>query len=217
MELELGPRQHLDRPDVLGLIEMSPQVYNTLGIEGKPQLAEKQKNRPNSLKFQLGDVQRTSERRVYALITLMSDFGGFTDGLNLLPAFLMAAYNSKMYYAAWASFFPIKNTSATKKKKKKPELLNSVQKRFQGEASLGQVLGRDDTKQLRKEARLVQVRHHAWHKALCYSRACCRRDRETRIQERTERHIMNQIDIRSLVQTRVDLSILIRLLLSRQQ
>ena len=62
----------------------------------------------NSLKLQLADIERTSERRVYSLIQLMSDFGGFNDGLNILPAILMAVYNSRMYHAAWASFFPVK-------------------------------------------------------------------------------------------------------------
>ena len=40
VEIELGPRQHVDWSDALGLIELSPQVYDTLGIEGKPQVSD---------------------------------------------------------------------------------------------------------------------------------------------------------------------------------
>ena len=69
-----------------------------------------------SLRFKLSDVKRSYEREVYSLMTLLSDFGGFNDGVTLLPAILMGMYNAKMYYAAKTSLFPIKNKKGTEKR-----------------------------------------------------------------------------------------------------
>ena len=41
----------------------------------------------------LADLLRTSERESYTFIELLSDFGGFNDGISLLPAILMTFYN----------------------------------------------------------------------------------------------------------------------------
>ena len=48
-------------------------------------------------KFRLDEVKRSYEREVYSFMTLLSDFGGFNDGVILLPAILMTMYNAKMY------------------------------------------------------------------------------------------------------------------------
>ena len=49
-------------------------------------------------------------------MNLLSDFGGFNDGVLLLPAILMGMYNGRMYYSALTSIFPIKNKARPKKK-----------------------------------------------------------------------------------------------------
>ena len=53
---------------------------------------------------------------MYNLMTLLADFGGFNDGISLLPALLMAKYNEKMFRAAQFSFFPIKRKSRPRHK-----------------------------------------------------------------------------------------------------
>ena len=43
---------------------------------------------------QKGDV---IEREVYGLFTMLSDCGGFNDGLNLLVCFVLLSYNSSWF------------------------------------------------------------------------------------------------------------------------
>ena len=47
----------------------------------------------------ISDIEITYEREVYAVIVGLSDFGGFNDGLLLLPSVLMAFYAKRMFYA----------------------------------------------------------------------------------------------------------------------
>ena len=47
----------------------------------------------DKLILKLSDLLRTSERESYTFIELLSDFGGFNDGISLLPAILMTLYN----------------------------------------------------------------------------------------------------------------------------
>ena len=47
----------------------------------------------DKLTLKLADLLRTSEREKYTFIELLSDFGGFNDGISLLPAILMTFYN----------------------------------------------------------------------------------------------------------------------------
>ena len=94
----------------MGLILNDEEPVVKLGIEGRPIFVPKDdKIKPNSIKLQLADIERKSERQVYQIMALLGDFGGFNDGVLLLPALLMSLYNSKMFYQAVASFFPVKN------------------------------------------------------------------------------------------------------------
>ena len=54
------------------------------------------------LSLKLADLMRTQERESYSFITLLSDFGGFNDGISLLPALLMTFYNARLFSAAKA-------------------------------------------------------------------------------------------------------------------
>ena len=47
----------------------------------------------DQLILRLADKVRTSERESYIFMALLGDFGGFNDGIILLPAFLMTLYN----------------------------------------------------------------------------------------------------------------------------
>ena len=67
-------------------------------------------------RFKLDDVKRSYEREDYSIIELLSDFGGFNDGITLIPAILMTLYNGRMYYAARTSIFPIKNKPRPKER-----------------------------------------------------------------------------------------------------
>ena len=39
--------------------------------------------------FSLSDVEKTYEREVYTFMELLADFGGFNDGIVLIPAIVM--------------------------------------------------------------------------------------------------------------------------------
>ena len=49
-------------------------------------------------------------------MNLLSDFGGFNDGVTIIPAILMGMYNANQFYFAMAAIFPIKNKARPKKK-----------------------------------------------------------------------------------------------------
>ena len=60
----------------------------------------------------MADKEYMLERSAYSFMTLMSDFGGFNDGIAIFPAILMTIYNGKMYNAEKNSVFPIKRKAA---------------------------------------------------------------------------------------------------------
>ena len=44
--------------------------------------------------FEMGTRKRSFKREAYTFLELLGDFGGFNDGIVLLPAILMTFYNS---------------------------------------------------------------------------------------------------------------------------
>ena len=67
-----------------------------------------------ALTIELSDIEITYEREVYAMIVGLSDFGGFNDGIILLPAILISIYSQKMYLKSLFTRLPIKRTSNSK-------------------------------------------------------------------------------------------------------
>ena len=50
----------------------------------------------------LSDWVRSNERETYTFLALLSDMGGFNDGISLLPTILMTMYNTRMFRSAKA-------------------------------------------------------------------------------------------------------------------
>ena len=67
-----------------------------------------------ALNIELSDIEITYEREVYAMIVGLSDFGGFNDGIILLPAILISIYSQKMYLKSLFTRLPIKRSSNSK-------------------------------------------------------------------------------------------------------
>ena len=88
-------------------------------------------------RFDLSETKLTYEREVYSLMNLLSDFGGFNDGVIIIPAILMGMYNANQFYFAMAAIFPVKN-------KKRPKKKNEVQQKFATRDSLGTALDKED-------------------------------------------------------------------------
>ena len=126
------------------------------------------------VRLQLADILRTSERESYTFIALLSDFGGFNDGISLLPAYIMTLYNTRLFRAAKAQIFSYKSKSRSKGK-------NKLQKKFASEQSLGKTLQNDDVQCLSEETSLVQFSKISCLRSLCFSPTFCRRDRRLRL------------------------------------
>ena len=54
------------------------------------------------------------ERDVYSFMEALGDFGGFADGIVLIPAIFMKMYSSRMYLQSLFSLLPIKTTKSPK-------------------------------------------------------------------------------------------------------
>ena len=64
----------------------------------------------------------------------------------------------------------------------------------------------------------MKYQRTSWFKNMCCFSGCiCRKDRSYRLQRRAIDKFDSQLDIRSIVKTRIDLSILLGLLLSKEQ
>ena len=83
-----------------------------MAYESRSILESPVRNDIHGLKLQLADKEYMLERSAYSFMTLMSDFGGFNDGIAIFPAILMTLYNGKMYDAEKTSVFPIKRKTA---------------------------------------------------------------------------------------------------------
>ena len=57
----------------------------------------------------LSDISKSYEREVYTLMAALGDFGGFNDGVLILPALLMQFYAQNMYLRHLFGILPIKS------------------------------------------------------------------------------------------------------------
>ena len=70
---------------------------------------------------------------------------------------------------------------------------------------------------LAEESGRLRLRKNSWILNLCFFKSLCRKSRGMRLQEQAIAQFEDSLDIRSIVKTRIDLSILLRLLLSKEQ
>ena len=71
--------------------------------------------------FSLSDVSKTYQRDVYTFMEALGDFGGFNDGVVIIPALFMQIYSSKMYLQSLFSLLPIKQMKKPGDRKKMKE------------------------------------------------------------------------------------------------
>ena len=64
--------------------------------------------------FSLSDLEKTYEREVYSFMQALGDFGGFNDGIVIIPAILMSIYSNKMYLMSLFALLPIKSFDHSK-------------------------------------------------------------------------------------------------------
>ena len=108
----LSPREFYDTYDFVGLLQHEPEESSYLSLESLIYESGFQDDVTESLlTIQLADVHRVNSREVYSFFSLLSDFGGFTGAITLLPAIIMSMYNSRKFAAALFTVFPFKHKS----------------------------------------------------------------------------------------------------------
>ena len=70
---------------------------------------------------------------------------------------------------------------------------------------------------LAEESGRLGLRKNSWLLNLCFVKCLCKKSRGMRLQEKAVEQFEESLDIRSIVKTRIDLSILLRTLLSKEQ
>ena len=139
----------------------------------------------------------------------LGDFGGFNDGVILIPAILMSIYSQKMFSQELFGEIPVKSESNTACREKMREKCSTNLSPFELEKS--------DCELLDDESKRIKRWKNSWFISLCFSKCICKRERGMLLQEKAIERFDQQLDIRSIVKTRIDLSILLSLLLSKEQ
>ena len=142
---------------------------------------------------------------------VLGDFGGFNDGIMLIPAILMGIYSNKMFLQNLFSLLPIKKKKKTTGRDMMNEKCNADQASF--------ALTGADTKHLVEESGRVKFKRNSWLLNLCFIKCLCKKKRRRGmlLQAKAIEVFEAQLDILSIVKTRFDLSILLRALLSKEQ
>ena len=115
-----------------------------------------------------------------------------------------------MFTAALFTIFPYKQKSRSNHQ-------DRLKAKFKTDPPTGEALEDEDIKCLNEEANLIRFETIPFFKILFFCTFCCKRNRKTRLFKKTVKNIERQLDIRSLIKTRIDISILTRLLLNRKQ
>ena len=130
--------------------------------------------------------------------TLLSDFGGFNDGLLFLPSVLMAFYAKRMFYTDTYTTMPVK-------RKKRLEKTNSIQDKFafagQGDSHK---LEEEDIRTLAEEANLMVLEKIRLLSSLFHMKRLCRNDRKQRLKIKAIERFESMFDMNSLVLTCFD-------------
>ena len=61
----------------------------------------------------MGDNKAVYKREAYTALSLLSDFGGFTDALALIIGFFASVYSAKMFNAAIAEEISYSSNSSS--------------------------------------------------------------------------------------------------------
>lgn len=122
VEVHLAINEFTSHEDYVGLFPGEPESETFFSVE---------KSQPSVLNFPLkqgGMIQPKgvfevflsnqkyeNERKVYTLMTLIGDIGGFQGAIIILPTFLLSFYAPKMFEAQLLSEMPVKKTKQRQK------------------------------------------------------------------------------------------------------
>ena len=96
-EYYLGPNEFSNINDTVGMFSQDVDPETFFSTESV-QYSETVDYLPSaSIRFQLSDIKRTSERSAYTFFILIGDIGGFNGAVFIFPAFFLSWYNQKMF------------------------------------------------------------------------------------------------------------------------
>ena len=222
-EFYLGPNEFLNVDDTVGLFaqDVDPETFfSTESIQysestnNLPSYPESWQFLPNaSVRFQLSDIKRTSERSAYTFMILIGDIGGFNGAVFIFPAFFLSWYNQKMFTSSLYEELPVK------KKKTKDNSYSSLQSKIVSNQSFNDGLAADDINSLISEVNSAKPRKIPFFSRLkCHFKFLCRKDHyKQKVREKALANLEDQLDIRSFLSVNKNLSLLVWLLLSKEQ
>ena len=114
-----------------------------------------------------------------------------------------------MYLQHLFKLLPIKRAKSSSDRKK-------IRDRFSQDSSPFE-LAKEETEMLAEESGRLQLSKTHWLVNFCFIKCLCRKAYRMRLQERAIKQFEHSLDIRSIVKTRIDLSVLLRSLLSKEQ
>ena len=144
---------------------------------------------------------------------LLGDIGGFNGAIFIFPAFLLSWYNEKMFTSSLYEELPVKQ------KKSKANSYSALQRKIASNESFNDGLAPDDINSLIKEVNQVKPRKIPFLSRLkCHFKFLCRKDHyKQKVREKALGNLEDQLDIRSFFSVNKNLSLLIWLLLSKDQ
>ena len=120
----------------------------------------------------------------------------------------MQIYSQKMYLQHLFKLLPIKRAKNSGDRKK-------IRDRFSQDSSPFE-LAKEEAEMLAEESGRLQLSKTHWLVNLCFIKCLCRKSYRMRLQERAIGQFENLLDIRYIARNRIDLSVLLRALLSKE-
>ena len=89
----------MNKDDYIGFTQSDPDPIEFLSQDSSVKTVEDVKGEETniSITLRLSANKYIYERSVYTIFTLLGDVGGFNGAIIILPTFLMAIYNERMY------------------------------------------------------------------------------------------------------------------------
>ena len=194
--------------------EAEPQHYFSYASKVDSDIYWKEEN-DYVFSFVLNQDKKVEKRSAYTLLQLLGDFGGFNDAIYFLLSLPMGAYSSAMYSRHVASFFKSRSNRKGKKSRESDDAVSKIctNRRPQPTLSL------DEKSKIFSSmvASAEQNIRIAFFKALCYFTWLCRRDKQLKAKQASNRQFDRALDVVALYQTHMNLQLYLDLFMSKAQ
>ena len=146
----------------------------------------------------------------------------------IFPTFIMGSYSARMYKSAIAQEIPVRNLKRRSRKAKKYISTDAPNSHYESKSLYQRLkkssyqerqesLSQSDIQSLFEAASSATFVGVSYLKTLFHISCLCRKDREANAIYRTSGRYERMLDTRKLVTTHTNLSLLLRLMLSREQ